>query len=180
MLLERGIWPKQKLQSLEAQSYVDFEGNRRGAAFEQEVAKLIREAGWQAFDGTPMQQLGGHHKLGDLDILAVSPSGDTWIVIECKWFGAARTPREIANWLQGFHGNLGDKLDRHLQRFNWVQIHFTKVAAALDLKIPGNKIVPKIITTSPVPLAFTVNLPPNSEVWTRRELAAALKLGDNM
>jgi hypothetical protein len=180
ILLEKGIWPKHKLQSVKAQAYVDLEGNRRGTAFEQEIAKLVRDAGWRAFNAIPMRQLGAHQKLGDLDVLAVSPSGNTWIVIECKWFGAARTPREIANWLQGFHGHDGDKLHRHLQRFEWVQKHVIEIASALDLKMPANRIVPRIVTTGPVPLAFRANLPAGSDVWTRRELAAALKLGDKI
>ena len=177
ILLEKGIWPKEKLQSRKAQAYVDSEGNRRGTEFERQIATVVRNAGWFAFEAVRMRRLRAPDQLGEVDILAISPAGDTWIVIECKWFGAARTPREVANWLQDFRGRGGDKLEKHLGRFEWIRKHVPEVSEALGIQALPATIIPKIVTTSPVPLAFTANLPAGSEVLTRRELQVALNEG---
>jgi hypothetical protein len=174
MLLERGIWPKGKLQSAAARAYVDVEINRRGDAFEQEIAALVEATGWRAFSGLAMKRFGAPKRLGDLDVLAVSPDGAVWIVIECKWFGAARTPREIANWLQDYHGKADDKLDRHLKRHAWIDRNRNSVAMALDLKLP-EQVLGRVATTNPVPLAFKEGLPPEATVMTRRQLPESLR-----
>ena len=174
ILLETGIWPKEKLISSEARSFVDGEANRRGALFELEIAELVRDAGWNAIGQITPRCIGAAPQLGDLDVLAISPDGHQWCVIECKWFGAARTPREIASWLQDFRGNPGDKLDRHLRRVAWVREHRVAVAALLGLPVVADKIDGKIVTTSPVPLALLVGLPAGSDVLPRRELKSAL------
>ena len=176
-LLERGIWPKERLFSLAAKSYIDGEVNRRGDAFEMEVATLVEGAGWRVFRRLPMKRFGAPKTLGDVDVLAISPDGETWIVIECKWFGAARTPREVASWIQDYRGRAGDKLDRHLRRHAWVEANRASVAEALRVTLPS-EVLGRIVTTSPVPLAFTAGSPPNAAVWTRRELAEILKTPD--
>jgi hypothetical protein len=173
-LLELGIWPKEKLFSAIARSYVDREINRRGDAFEVEVAELVEGAGWRAFRQLPMKRLGAPKKLGDMDVLAISPDGATWVIFECKWFGAARTPREVASWIQDYRGRAGDKLDRHLQRHAWIEMNAGAVAALLRIGMPS-KVLGRIVTTSPVPLAFTEGLASNAIVWTRRELVEILK-----
>lgn len=172
-LLELAVWPKGKLQSAEARAFVDAEINRRGSAFEAEVASLVRGAGWRALGSQPMKRLGASAKFGDIDVLAISPDGCQWITIECKWFGAARTPREIANWLQDYHGKSGDKLDRHLQRHTWIDENKEAVAKVLNLEIPET-VLGRVVTTSPVPLAFRSGLPTAATVWTRREVVARL------
>ena len=103
-LLELGIWPKEKLFSSTAKAYVDREVNRRGDAFEVEVAKLAEGAGWRVFRALAMTRLGASKKLGDIDVLAISPDGAIWIIIECKWFGS------------GPHPPRGSELDSRLSR----------------------------------------------------------------
>jgi hypothetical protein len=176
-LLELGIWPKGKLSSPIAKAYVDRETNRRGESFEAEVATLAEDASWRTFCSVPMARFGAPKKLGDLDVLAISPDGAIWVVIECKWFGAARTPREVASWIQDYRGRAGDKLDRHLQRHAWVESNVAAVATSLRLSSPA-KVLGRIVTTSPVPLAFTGGIASNAAVWTRRELSEILKSAD--
>jgi len=175
-LLETGDWPRDKLLSEAGRAYVDEEGNRRGHAFEALVAEMIRGGSWQALESIPMKRLGAPKQLGDLDVLGVSKDGRRWWVIECKWFGAARTPREIANWLHDFRGRDGDKLDRHLKRLAWICEHRDRVAARLGLAVIPDSIEPKIVTTSPVPLALQKNLPAGSEVLSKRELVELLAI----
>ena len=174
ILLETGNWPREKLTSDQARSYVDAEGNRRELAFQSEIAELVREAGWNAMEAIPMRRLGAPKQLGDLDVLAISSNGGHWWVMECKWFGAARTPREIASWLQDFRGRPGDKLDRHLQRVAWIMNNQSSVLSSLGLSRLPESINASVVTTSPVPLQLVVNLPPGSNVVTRRQLKNSL------
>jgi hypothetical protein len=169
-LLENGIWAKKKLRSPEAQSYVEQEIQRRGRLFEEEVAQTFSGAGWTVLAGRSMQSLGASLEFGDLDVLGISPDGESWFVVECKWFGAVRTPREIANWLQDFRGISGDKLDRHLRRFKWIQDNVSRLAKIIHVETP-QQIQPVIVTKAPVPLAFMEDLPPEAKTWTIRELA---------
>jgi hypothetical protein len=173
-LLENGIWTKKKLRSLEAQRYVEQEIQRRGRIFENEIAQACSDAGWTVFAGRSMQSLGAPSEFGDLDVLATRPDGKSWFVIECKWFGAVRTPREIANWLQDFRGNAGDKLHRHLRRFKWIQDNAASVAKILGVETP-EQVRPSIVTTVPVPLSFMEGLPPDTQTSTKRELAENLR-----
>jgi hypothetical protein len=174
-LLETGNWPSEKLSSAAARTYANEEVNRRGRAFEQEISEILRRGGWHVVESVPMKRLGAPKQLGDVDVLAVSSDNRRWWVIECKRFGAARTPREIANWLNDFRGHDGDKLDRHLKRCAWIRQHQHMVAERLKLPVVPNVIEPKIVTTSPVPLTLQKDLPPESDVLTKRELVAACR-----
>ena len=173
-LLEAGGWPREKLSSDTARDYVDQEVNSRGNAFETEIAATVRGAGWQAIESTPMTQLGAAKQLGDLDVLGIDQGGRCWWVIECKRAGAARTPREIANWLNDFRGHDGDKLDRHLKRVEWIRKNRALVAARLGVSVVPDRIEPRIVSSFPVPLALQKNLPAGSDVLTKRELRERL------
>lgn len=173
LLFERGIWPKDKLVSARAKAFMDFEADRRGKAFEEETVAACQEAGWRVFSSLMMTRLGGTKKLGEIDVLAVSADGRTWLLCECKWFGAARTPREVSAWLQDFRGHDGDKLEKHLTRFEWVQGHKAEVARLLGLAVP-DQILARVVTTRPVPLAFVEGLPAGADVRTIRQLRADL------
>ncbi|WP_439576120.1 hypothetical protein [Phreatobacter sp.] len=173
-LLESGTWAKAKLRSPEARAWVDAEVGRRGLAFEVEIGELTEARGWRAFVNRPMTEFGAAGKLGDLDVLAVSPDSATWIVIECKWFGGARSPREVASWLQDYHGHDGDKLDRHLKRTAWIRENATTVAKRLKLDPPG-RILGRIVTTTPAPLSYVRAMPNDAAVLTRRTLEEVLQ-----
>jgi hypothetical protein len=172
-LLESGTWAKAKLRSPEARAWVDEEVGRRGLAFEVEIGELAEARGWLAFVNRPMTEFGAAGKLGDLDVLAVSPDGATWIVIECKWFGGARSPREVTSWLQDYHGHDGDKLDRHLKRVAWIRENAAAVAKRLRLAAPV-QILGRIVTTTSAPLSYVRELPEDAAVLTRRTLGEAL------
>ena len=118
-----------------------------------------------------MTRLGASKKLGEIDVLAVSAGGTVWVVVECKWFGAARTPREVAAWMQDFHGRDGDKLHKHLQRCNWIEANSAMVAQRLRLA-PPQRILRRLVTTSPVPLAYVNEVPAQTNVRTERQLQA--------
>lgn len=173
-LLESGTWGKAKLRSPEARAWADAEVGRRGLAFEHEIAEIAKAKGWRTFVNRPMTEIGAASKLGDLDVLAIDPDGTTWIVIECKWFGGARSSREVASWLQDYHGHDGDKLDRHLKRTAWIRENATTVAKLLKLD-PPKLILGRIVTTTPAPLSYVRALPEDAEVLTRRTLKGALQ-----
>ncbi|WP_191558965.1 NERD domain-containing protein [Brevundimonas aurantiaca] len=172
-LLETATWDKSKLRSEEARAWVDAEVNRRGLAFEHEIGDRVRERSWSAFVNEPMTRIGAPAKLGDLDVLAVSPDGAIWMVIECKWFGRASSSREVASWLQDYHGHDGDKLDRHLRRTAWIRENAAKVAEHLKIPAP-ERVLGRIVTTTPAPLSYVRALPEDADLLTRRTLLAAL------
>jgi len=175
-LLEIAVWPKDRLRSPIAQRYWEREELKRGKVFEDEIRELFDGDGRLAKPSIEMSTLGGDKELGQIDILVVSPSRRSWLVVECKWFGAARTPREVANWLQDFHGRGGDKLDKHLSRVKWLRENAGLAAKRLKLPAPEH-IEPLIVTTSPVPLGLQKNLPDEAHVLTRRQLRELLNSG---
>ncbi len=175
LLLEMGVWHKAKLRTDTAKGYVDAEIARRGRAFEGKVADIFVKGGWTPHTSIPMARLGATKKLGEIDVLAVSTDGTTWVVVECKWFGAARTPREVAAWMQDFHGRDGDKLDKHLQRCEWIEANSSMVAQRLGLAPPG-KILGRLVTTRPTPLPYANDIPQQAHVRTERQLHAEFGL----
>ena len=171
LLLEMGIWDKAKLRTPAAKAYLDAEVARRGRAFEHKVAEIFAEGGWTPQESIPMARLGASKKLGEIDVLAVSADGKTWVIVECKWFGAARTPREVAAWMQDFHGHDGDKLHKHLQRCDWIEANSALVAQRLRLATP-QRILRRLVTTRPAPLAYAAEVPAEANVRTERQLQA--------
>ncbi|WP_192439403.1 hypothetical protein [Ensifer sp. ENS03] len=171
LLLEMGIWDKAKLRTAAAKAYIDAEVARRGRAFESKVAAIFAEGGWTPHTSIPMTRFGASKKLGEIDVLAVSADGTVWVVVECKWFGAARTPREVAAWMQDFHGRDGDKLHKHLQRCEWIEANSDTVAQRLRLA-PPQSVLKRLVTTRPVPLAYANEVPVQTNVRTERQLRA--------
>ena len=171
LLLEMGIWDKAKLRTPAAKAYIDAEVARRGRAFEHKVAEIFAKGGWTPQESIPMTRLGASKKLGEIDVLAVSADGTTWVIVECKWFGAARTPREVAAWMQDFRGHDGDKLHKHLQRCDWIEANSALVAQRLRLAAP-QRILRRLVTTRPAPLAYATEIPPEANVRTERQLQA--------
>ncbi len=171
LLLETGISDKAKLRTPVAKAYIDAEIARRGRAFESKVAEVFAQGGWTPHKSIPMTRLGASKKLGEIDVLAVSADGTVWVVVECKWFGAARTPREVAAWMQDFHGRDGDKLHKHLQRCDWIEANSAMVAQRLRLA-PPQRILRRLVTTRPVPLAYVSEVPAQANVRTERQLQA--------
>ncbi|WID99675.1 hypothetical protein QO058_30200 (plasmid) [Bosea vestrisii] len=169
LLLEMGIWDKARLRSPAAKEYMDTEVARRGRAFEDKIASIFAKGGWTPHKSIPMARFGASKKLGEIDVLAVSANGKTWVVVECKWFGAARTPREVAAWMQDFHGRDGDKLHKHLQRCDWIEANSSIVAQRLGLA-PPERILKRLVTTRPAPLAYVHELPTQANVRTERQL----------
>lgn len=174
LLLEMGIWDKSKLRTQAAKAYIDAEVARRGLAFESKVAEIFAKGGWTPHKSIPMARVGASKRLGEIDVLAVSADGTTWVVVECKWFGAARTPREVAAWLQDFRGHDGDKLHKHLQRCEWIDANSSTAAQRLGLA-PPQRILRRLVTTRPAPLAYANEVPAQTNVRTERQLQAEFR-----
>jgi hypothetical protein len=175
-LLENGVWLSDRLRSEEAKRFVYDVVAKRSDDFEAQIADLARSAGWQVFPNLFMKRLGAPKALGEIDLLAVHEPSGIWVVVECKWFGAARTAREVMNWMQDFHGKGGDKLDHHLQRAAWVSTNKAQAAQRLKLAEP-RLVLGRIVTTRPVPLAFSSRLPAGADTLTKRQFVASLATG---
>lgn len=120
----------------------------KGRRFNNEVAELVRTlAGYKIkvnvnkIPGQPFVADGDN--LGDIDVLAFSASQRRIVLIECKDYWAARTPREI-NWeivemLDSAAGKDGGRrkrsvVEKHRRRRDFVQTHLDKFLHWLDLE----------------------------------------------
>lgn len=172
-LLEDAIWSRELLRSDIAKSFYDTVVAKRGDDFEAEIVNLARAAGWHVIPKLQMRRLGAPKGLGEIDALAVHHATGIWMVIECKWCGHARTAREVMNWMQGFHGKGGDKLDHHLQRVTWIKNNLEKSAKQLSLALP-TRVIGQIVSTQPVPLAFAQTVTADVGTLTKRQFVEAL------
>jgi len=172
-LLEESIVPRERLRSDAAKQYHDTVVTKRGSDFEAEIAGLARGAGWHVISSIEMKRLGAPKTLGEIDVLAVHQSTGLWLVVECKWVGPARTAREVMNWMQGFHGKGGDRLDHHLKRVEWVKANSVQAATRLSLPAPAT-VTGRIVATQPVPLTFAAQLPTGADTLTKRQFVEAL------
>lgn len=172
-LLEEAIVPRERLRSNVAKQFHDTVVAQRGSDFEAEIADLARAAGWHVIPSIEMKRLGAPKTLGEIDVLAVHEPTGIWLLVECKWVGPARTAREVMNWMQGFHGKGGDRLDHHLKRVEWVRANSVQAATRLSLSAPAT-VTGRIVATQPVPLTFAAQLPSGADTLTKRQFVEAL------
>ena len=90
--------------------------------------------------------------LGDIDVLVAIPHRHLLVLIECKDFEFARTPREIQNQLiEVFKGSSGSRsvIDKHQRRVAWVEGHLPEVLAELGLPIDGEwRVTSRLVSDS--------------------------------
>lgn len=133
--------------------------NAEGAAFTQDVAARLRDAGWEVRTEVLMSTLGASPELGDLDVVAWRAGDDRLLLIECKRLQPARTVGEIGELLTQFRGETGDRLGRHVRRCDWVREHMGETARALGLPDHGRVVAPLLVTNRDVPMRFRTDLP---------------------
>ncbi|WP_182376733.1 hypothetical protein [Nocardioides sp. WS12] len=126
--------------------------NAKGDRFEIIVEKSAREAGAVAVRrrfrraGTLNLRNVYGQDLGDVDILAVSQSGDV-VVIEAKALEAARTPHEMANEAKGLIDGPKSAVVRVQARSDALKEHCREVERALGLETdPGRRFRPLVVT----------------------------------
>jgi hypothetical protein len=157
-LSEKGHLPQEFFASPEMKQYIGMVNNERGDAFTQFVADQLRESGWQARDKVQMTELGGSAELGDVDVLAWKPSGETQI-IECKRLQLARTVAEVAEICHRFRGEAKDELAKHVRRANWIRANPTGLQGIVGFVPDPAHIDDRLVTSTHVPFMYLTSLP---------------------
>lgn len=149
-------------QSEEMRRYASMRGAASGLEFNEEVARSVARLGLKAWpsmalsDCLNQKNTNALKKLGDLDVLAVTPNGkDAW-VIEAKELKLCRTLGEAARRLSGYRGvalknGKPDALMRHLQRVAYVRKHTD--ALEKRLKLPARPTIHGVlVVNAPQPM----------------------------
>jgi hypothetical protein len=167
--LQNDFW-----QSREMQIFSSASGTRTGLEFNDAIATRIEELGLRAWSSAkPAWALNCKatpeiEKLGDVDVLAVSPDGSRVWVIEAKDLKLCRTMGEIARRLSEYRGREDakgrpDKMLRHLRRVAYLQEHAGELVGRL--KLPRTpKISGALVVRAPQPMEHIQVSSPNARV----------------
>lgn len=145
----------------EAKRFLGARTNELGNAFTKQVGEAFTKLGWQVWTERKMTQLGAPKKpnLGDIDVIAFSPLGMLFI-IECKRLKEAKTIAEIAQTCSSFRGNEGDRLQKHMRRFEWVKNNIQLLAKKLNIESVHEKLLySPLICSASVPFRYLEGLP---------------------
>jgi len=154
---ERGQLSDTFFVSQEMKSYWGAAKNKRGHAFEETVADLLRKDGWQARK-VLMRELGASSNLGDIDVLAWKPTGEV-LIVECKRLMFARTVAEIAEVCRRFRGEAVDDLAKHMRRAAWVRANPSSLERIVGFRPDRDRIDDRVVTNTHVPMMYLTSLP---------------------
>ncbi len=115
-------------------SWIGAAENRRGHAFNKEVALQLETLGWRTRSDlklTEILNLKLNRDYGDVDVLAWKAG--RVLAIECKDLELAMTTTDIARQLYDFRGEINahgkpDRMKKHLLRLELLEAHRSKVA----------------------------------------------------
>ena len=155
--LQNDFW-----HSAEMRRYASIQGAASGLVFNNDVAQAVSQLGlntWPSMalsDCLNQKNTDDLKRLGDLDVLAVTKTGEHAWVIEAKDLKLCRTVGEAARRLSGYRGislknGKPDALMKHLQRVAYVRKH----ADALQkrLKLPTRPAVHGVlVVNAPQPM----------------------------
>lgn len=125
---------------------------QRSTQFEKKVGDAFERAGYTVRLNLAMSTLGAPKRLGEIDVVAIKPSGELWI-IECKLLRSAYSAADVVHQLAEFGGNPGDDLGQHLDRVAWL----TANRSALERHLGNQSLRPPhalLVTSNLVPLQF--------------------------
>lgn len=143
-------------------------GNRKGDAFEQEVAAEFRKLGLKAEASIQMtafntSQILGDMDLGNVDVLAWSAERNRLFVVECKHLLMAKTIGEIANQLKEFQKEVDGHFAKHLKRCEYLRNHLAEVSRVLKTDVSNYVMDIVMVTNTIVPVQFMSGLPIRKE-----------------
>jgi Holliday junction resolvase len=157
--IENASLPNEFFTSAEMQRYRGSVAEKRGHAFEEEVAAELRRMGWQSRTSVQMPSIGAPAELGDVDVVAWHPGDPRLLLIECKRLQTARGLGEIVERLNQFRGDSKDRLGRHLRRHEWIQANLASVVHHLSIRSGIDRTVPVLVVNADVPMQFQQGLP---------------------
>jgi hypothetical protein len=131
----------QKARTGEMQRWMGRVNNVQRSAFNQTVAKRLRQLGWEARAEINVTEILGRsfeRDYGDVDVLAWRTDSGRILAIECKDLQAQTTISEVAEQLSDFRGETRpngkrDHLKRHLDRIAILSQNADAVARFLKL-----------------------------------------------
>lgn len=177
--LQNAFW-----RSAEMRRYAGVRGGEAGMAFNHEVADAARSLGmraevdWGVARSTGAVGTPELTRLGDLDVLAVSPDRRRVWVLEAKELKLCRTLGEAARRLSEYRGVVGadgkpDKLLRHLRRVAHLRDNAAGLMRSLDLPaIPA--VSGAVVVGAPQPMQMApASADPDGTVIRLAELADA-------
>lgn len=131
-----------KCKSFAMKRWIDDEKARQSHAFVNEVAGVMKKAGYEIRIEIPVTELLNEktpdRNYGDVDVLAWKPGQDDILAIECKDLKLTKNPNEIAEQLNHFSGRIlpdgkRDELRKHLDRCVFLNEKAQRVAKNLGM-----------------------------------------------
>lgn len=173
-----GAFDKAFAGSAAMRSWIGEANNRRGHAFNAEVAMALERLGWRTerdLKVTALLRKGFPRDYGDIDVLAWHPAEGRVLLVECKDLHFRKTMGEIAEHLADFRGSTDekgrpDRLRRHLDRHAVVMEH--REAVMRFTALPGQvRIECHVVFRDPVPVALRKGLEPEVRMTLLADLA---------
>ena len=167
--LQNEFWSTKEMRSFSGAS-----GKKTGLEFNKTVGHRVEEAGLRTWSSAkPAWALNCKstpeiERLGDIDVLAVSPDGSRVWVIEVKDLKLCRTMGEIARRLSEYRGRQNDKghpdkMLRHLRRVAYLNTHAAELVGRLGLP-SAPKVSGALIVRSPQPMEQVQMATPDARV----------------
>lgn len=141
------------------------------AAFEAEVARRVRAAGWKTLErrkrlgGARLERVRGQD-LGDLDVVAFCPADGVVLLLEAKRLFPALRPIDF----EAEATELARHAARHRERMEWVRAHPERLEREIGLPAPGCGWSVSGALVVDVPLAGAHLVDVGLPVWTIDEL----------
>jgi hypothetical protein len=163
-----GRLPQPYWTSSAMRSWTGRAGRKLGEAFNADVAADLEARGLKALANRSPGWLAStknQASLGDIDVVAWRPGGQTLWVIEAKDLGLTRTAAEVADRIRDFSPGerapgKKTKLQRHLNRLAFVREH--QGAALAKLGLPSSATIRgAVIFSAPQPMMFAA--PPQED-----------------
>lgn len=168
--------------SNEMRRYSSDRGRIEGLEFNDLVAEKVRAIGLKAWPSAKpswclnMKATPELKKLGDIDVLAVSPDGRIVWVIEAKDLKLCRTLGEAASRLSDYRGKLTakgepDKLLRHLTRVAYIRENKTLLVERLGLLAIPETVCGLVVVHAPQPMEeFPGEVPTDGRITMLAEI----------
>jgi len=172
-VIKEGWLPQQSCLSSGMSEFIGALAAKRGREFQNYVASTLRELGWCTYEGVLLTELGGTAGLGDIDVLAWHPLNYVLLVVECKRLKPAKTTGEVGEQLHVFQGKKGDRLERHLNRYEWIKAHVKSLERRLGISCDSTRIAPLVVTNVRVPMRFRQKLHVNPRFFIRHDHLAS-------
>lgn len=156
--LQNDFW-----QSPQMRKFASDKGRRTGLEFNERVSENLQRLGLRAWPSAHLSWCLNRKateelkRLGDIDVLAVSPSGRCIWVIEAKDLKLCRTLGEVARRLSEYRGRINakgkpDSLMRHLRRVEFVRANARNLVGRLGLSDAPRTVCGLVVVRAPQPM----------------------------